>query len=604
MNSWIKRSLAFLLCLCMLCAVLPAVEGSAEDIELVPVEEAPGEEEIAILDEDDLAELAQPANPNGEAPYVSTNPSSITKTAGYTAKFTVKATGSSLKYQWYYRTSSSGSWQKTSLTGNTTATLSVKAKTTRNGYQYRCKVYNAYGYMYSKAATLTVKSGAKPSITAQPESVSATKGATAKFTVKASGATSYQWYYRTSSTGTWHKATLTGNKTATLSVYAKSTRSGYQYRCKVSNSNGYVYTSAAKLTVKSGAKPSITTQPKSITKAQDYTAKFTVKASNATKYQWYYRTSSSGTWKKSTLSSATKATLSVKATAARSGYQYRCRVSNANGYVYSNTVTLTVNLVTYRALLIGQTYNSVTKTSINPLFGDKSQALMYEALNNVQGARGGFIWTDDWTDVSHDTMQWAIDYAFGSADTNDVSIFYYNGHGVVTGSMDYAAGALVTVESDGGIGYVYTYELANWLSAIPGKVVVILDSCGAGAAIAQNGEVSFLSNEEAAAQFGELAIASFAEKDTMVDNAGELCTSKFYVLAAAPYNESSWAYNTGGFLTTYLKQGLIGSMPADTSGNGKVTLQELYKYIDSCVWQDQTTCVYPENSSYSIFAKK
>ena len=45
-------------------------------------------------------------------------------------------------------------------------------------------------------------------------------------------------------------------------------------------------------------------------------------------------------------------------------------------------------------------------------------------------------------------------------------------------------------------------------------------------------------------------------------------------------------------------------MPADTSGNGKVTLQELYKYIDSCVWQDQTTCVYPENSSYSIFAKK
>ena len=33
-----------------------------------------------------------------------------------------------------------------------------------------------------------------------------------------------------------------------------------------------------------------------MTKYQDYTADFMVLAENATGYQWYYRTSSSGSW--------------------------------------------------------------------------------------------------------------------------------------------------------------------------------------------------------------------------------------------------------------------------------------------------------------------
>ncbi|MBQ2062737.1 MAG: immunoglobulin domain-containing protein [Oscillospiraceae bacterium] len=270
-------------------------------------------------------------------PTVTTQPKSKTAAPDSTVKFTVKADGEGLKYQWYYRTSSTGTWTKSTLTGAKTATLTVKATTARNGYQYKCKVSNDAGYVYSKAATLTV--AAKPTITTQPSSKTAYVDTTVKFTVKASGTgLKYQWYYRTSADGTWKKSTLSSATTATLTVKAASTRSGYQYKCKVSNDAGYVYSKAATLTV--SVKPVITTQPKSKTAAAGDTVKFTVKADGATSYQWYYRTSSTGEWKK--YDGGTSATLSLTAKAYRDGYQYRCKVSNAKGSVYSSVATLTV----------------------------------------------------------------------------------------------------------------------------------------------------------------------------------------------------------------------------------------------------------------------
>ena len=334
MNSRMKRSLALLLCLLMLATAVPAFSARAEEIEIIPIEE---EEPVEPVGEEEIVLIEEPAEPMGAKPTITSQPKDKTVAEGATAKFTVSA-NLATKYQWYWRSSSTGSWAKSTLSGNATATLSVAAKTSRNGYQYRCKVSNSSGYVYTSAATLTVS--AKPTITAQPKSVTKTIGYTAKFTVKASGASSYQWYYRTSSSGSWAKSTLTGAQTATLSVIAKTSRNGYQYRCKVSNEFGYVYTKAATLTVTE--KPVITTQPKNVTAVEDTTIEFAFTASGATGYQWYYRKSSTGTWAKSTLSGCKTEALSVKATEARDGYQYRCKVSNSKGYVYTKAVTLTV----------------------------------------------------------------------------------------------------------------------------------------------------------------------------------------------------------------------------------------------------------------------
>ena len=186
------------------------------------------------------------------------------------------------------------------------------------------------------SATLTVK----PAITTQPTSQSAAAGTTVKFTVKASGkGLTYRWQYKTPD-GTWKNSGSTGYNTATLTISATAARSGYQYRCVVENEGGKAISSAATLTVK----PTITTQPTDKSAKVGETVKFTVKAEGVNiTYRWQYRTGSTGTWKNSGATGCSTATLSIEATAARNGYQYRCVVEDANGNkAISNGATLTI----------------------------------------------------------------------------------------------------------------------------------------------------------------------------------------------------------------------------------------------------------------------
>ena len=328
-----KRLLALFLCLVTVLTLIPS--AAAEDIEIIDTEpvgvsacDDPQDGLIAV-------EPELPAEPTAGKPTITSQPESVTVGEGKTAAFTVGASGAAA-YQWYWRKNADAAWSKSTLTGYDTATLSVKATTARSGYEYRCRVSNGSGAVYSDIVSLTVIT--KPEITAQPESVSAAAGTIVTFTVMATGATAYQWYYRTGSGGSWAKSTMTGSDSATLSVPVKAGRNGYQYRCRVSNGAGYVYSEAATLTVT--AKPKITAQPEDVTAAADTTARFTVTATGATAYQWYYRTGSSGSWAKSTMTGSDTETLSVPVKAGRNGYQYRCRVSNSAGYVYSTAATL------------------------------------------------------------------------------------------------------------------------------------------------------------------------------------------------------------------------------------------------------------------------
>ena len=340
-----KRLFTLLLCLVMALSLIPA--AAAEDIEIVEIDpvgvgvspwpDPIDEELIEIIDPEEPAEAISNAKPT-----ITSQPKSVTAYVGTTATFTVTVSdAAAFAYQWYYRTSSSGSWTKSSASGARTTTLSISAEMKRNGYQYRCKLTDLYGDYedaYTKSATLTVTE--KPVVTTQPESKSALAGTTVNFSVKADGAESYQWYYRKSSSGTWAKSTLTGSKTATLRVKATAARNGFQYRCKVTNSVGSSYSDAATLGV--SLTPVVTTQPLSYTAGAGATIYFKVEATGAESYQWYYRKSSSGSWAKSTLTGSKTATLTVKATEARDGYQYCCRVKNSAGSKYTKAATLYV----------------------------------------------------------------------------------------------------------------------------------------------------------------------------------------------------------------------------------------------------------------------
>ncbi len=324
-------------------------------------------------------------------PAITTQPKSVSVAEGGTAAFTVAATGAT-SYQWQWRNGSSGTWadSTSATTGYNTKTLKVSATAVRNGYQYRCKVSNSAGTTYTNIVTLTVVS--KPAITTQPKSVSAAEGGTATFTVAATGATSYQWQWRNGSSGTWTDSTsaTTGYNTKTLKVSATAARSGYQYRCKVSNSSGTTYTNIATLTVLS--KPAITTQPKSVSVAEGGTATFTVAATGATSYLWQWRDGSSGTWVDCTSATTgyNTATLKVSAASHRNGYQYRCKVSNSAGTTYSGTVTLTVK---------SSTIPSITKQPKSVIVGEGGTAAFTVAATGATS----YLW--QWRNGSSGT--WA-----------------------------------------------------------------------------------------------------------------------------------------------------------------------------------------------------
>ena len=275
-------------------------------------------------------------------PTITKQPKNQTVGVGKKATFTVEATGMTA-FQWQYRTSPEEAWKDVSSIEGKKATFTLTAKAKHDGYQYRCRVSNSKGNTYTAARTLTVITE-KPSIVTQPKSQTVAAGKTAKFTVEASGKElSYQWYYRTSSTGEWKAVSAAAGKTASYSFTTAARHNGYQYRCKVTNPAGSIYTGTRTLTVVT-EKPAITTQPKSQTVSAGAKATFTVKASGESlTYQWYYRTSSTGEWKAVSAAAGKTATYSLTVAARHNGYQYRCKVTNPMGGVYTKTVTLTVN---------------------------------------------------------------------------------------------------------------------------------------------------------------------------------------------------------------------------------------------------------------------
>ncbi len=240
------------------------------------------------------------------APVILQQPQSVVAKLGDTAFFSIVCDQETASFCWYYRTSASGAWSKCS--NGTEATLPVEAKLYRSGYQYRCEATTEGGSTMSEAATLTVQQA--PAITAQPQSASAKENDTVTFAVSATGTDlDYQWYYRTSASGTWSASSSADAKNSAFPVEAKAYRSGYQYRCEVKNLVGLVYSDPATLTVIKA--PGIVTQPKSVTAEVGQTVSFTVKATGGDlSYQWYYRTGASGSWSK--CSNGAGATLSVE----------------------------------------------------------------------------------------------------------------------------------------------------------------------------------------------------------------------------------------------------------------------------------------------------
>ena len=176
------------------------------------------------------------------APTITTQPVSLTVTAGQTATFTVVASGTApLGYQWRKN--------GTNIAGATSASYTTPATTTSDsGSTFDVVVSNSAGSATSASVKLTVNGAtAAPSITTQPTSQTVSLGQTASFSVTASGTAplSYQW----SKDGTAISGATSSSYTTPA---ATASDNGALFTVVVSNSAGSVASSAATLTVSGG----------------------------------------------------------------------------------------------------------------------------------------------------------------------------------------------------------------------------------------------------------------------------------------------------------------------------------------------------------------
>ena len=92
----------------------------------------------------------------GDPVVVTSQPVDATAAVGETVPFTVAA-DNAYAYQWQYQRPGGTTWNNTSAEGNQTATLQWTAKSSNNGYKFRCVIYGLDGVEYfSDIATLTV----------------------------------------------------------------------------------------------------------------------------------------------------------------------------------------------------------------------------------------------------------------------------------------------------------------------------------------------------------------------------------------------------------------------------------------------------------------
>lgn len=299
---------------------------------------------------------------------------------------------------------------------------------------------------------------------------------------------------------------------------------------------------------------------------------------------------------------------------------------------------------TYRALLIGNTYTGES----NELPG---------CDNDVDGMRTmlGRMTATPYSvtvkkNIRAEEILSSISSTFGNASYNDVSLFYYSGHGANSLGADgnptsYHAALVGTFQT-----YVSIARLKTELDKIPGKKVIIIDACHSGQFIARDGAVTqvsssafnsqvvnlFANDEQLSGDVSRTAVVLAAdgsellseEAPAFIDRADDtnFAKSGYYVITACRSEEKSVStgYDSNGDgkidryfgLFTYglcygngwnlARNSAISSLNADLNKDSKVTLYEAYVYAKVMAQShnpNQTAQIWPENSAFVLWGK-
>jgi len=190
------------------------------------------------------------------APRITLQPKSQTVVAGAVVNFNVTASGSSpLSYQW--RRNGKNLADTGELNGTASSTLGIAGAQAADAGVYTVVVSNAKGSATSAGATLSV--GLPPVITATPASQTVAVGATALFSVTATGTAPLTYVWQKDGTNLANHGRISGATLARLAIHGALPSDAGGYSVTVSNKVGTAFTSpAAALTVQDLTLPTLT----------------------------------------------------------------------------------------------------------------------------------------------------------------------------------------------------------------------------------------------------------------------------------------------------------------------------------------------------------
>ena len=268
-------------------------------------------------------------------------------------------------------------------------------------------------------------------------------------------------------------------------------------------------------------------------------------------------------------------------------------------------VTVTQNEVVYRALCVGvgdYIQGSDNDLSAPPYDVDKIRQILQQCRFGMSNTTFSNIsYLKDWQATKSNILQ-SISSTFSGTDSNDISYFYFSGHGSRLGNTSYIYPADITSFTDSAIS---VDELEAALSAIPGTKVVFLDSCYSGGFIGKSMDETITSKEKLES-FNDEVINVFSQAQPK----GLLTTNQYKVLTSCHYYQECYEMqpvegDPFGVFTMALYDGCNYSdnYPADTNMNTMVSLKEAYLYIRDWVFYYgvvQDVQIYPNNSTFTI----
>ena len=255
-------------------------------------------------------------------PAITLQPQSVTVLEGDNAAFRVSASGTEpLSYQWLK--------DGTAITGAGNAALTLTNVQPGNAGNYTVRVANNAGSATSQVARLTVL--VPPTITAQPQDLAVTNGASASFSVDVNGTEPFTFQWLRSG------GMIRGAAGKVYTINGATTNDAGNYSVIVTNGAGSVTSRAALLTV--NVPPTITLQPQSVTVLEGDNAAFRVSASGTEPLSYQWSKDGAG------IPSATAASFAITNVLATDAGRYTVLISNLAGTVRSEEAKLTVTLV-------------------------------------------------------------------------------------------------------------------------------------------------------------------------------------------------------------------------------------------------------------------